>query len=25
VTTVLRNEGLKVFQNWIAKPDKIEY
>jgi tRNA(Arg) A34 adenosine deaminase TadA len=25
VTTILREEGLKVFQNWIAKPDKIEY
>ena len=25
VSTILREEGLKVFQNWIAKPDKIEY
>ena len=25
VTTILHDEGLKVFQNWIAKPDKIEY
>lgn len=23
--TMLRDEGLKVFENWIAKPDKIEY
>jgi len=25
ISTLLREEGLKVFQNWIAKPDKIEY
>lgn len=25
VTTILRDEGLKVFRNWIDKPDKIEY
>ena len=25
MSTLLRDEGLKVFQNWIAKPDKIEY
>ena len=25
VSTLLRDEGLKVFQNWITKPDKIEY
>ena len=25
ISTILRDEGLKVFQNWIAKPDKIEY
>jgi len=25
VSSLLRDEGLKVFQNWIAKPDKIEY
>ena len=25
ISTLLRDEGLKVFQNWIAKPDKIEY
>jgi tRNA(Arg) A34 adenosine deaminase TadA len=25
VSAMLRDEGLKVFQNWIAKPDKIEY
>ena len=24
-STLLRNEGLKVFQNWIEKPDKIKY
>ncbi len=23
--TFLRDEGLEVFRNWIAKPDKIEY
>lgn len=22
---LLKDEGLKVFENWIAKPDKIEY
>ena len=22
---LLREEGLKVFENWIAKPDKVEY
>ena len=25
VSTTLHEEGLKVFRNWIAKPDKIEY
>ena len=25
ISTILRDEGLKVFQNWIAKPDRIEY
>ncbi len=25
ILTLLRDEGLKVFENWIAKPDKIEY
>jgi guanine deaminase len=25
ISTLLRDEGLKVFENWIAKPDKIEY
>lgn len=25
ITTLLRDEGLKVFRNWIAKPDRIEY
>ncbi|PYS90118.1 MAG: tRNA-specific adenosine deaminase [Acidobacteria bacterium] len=25
ISILLRDEGLKVFQNWIAKPDKIEY
>jgi len=25
ISTLLRDEGLKVFQNWIAKTDKIEY
>lgn len=25
VSVLLRDEGLKVFENWIAKPDKIEY
>ena len=25
VSILLRDEGLKVFENWIAKPDKIEY
>ena len=25
VSTILRDKGLNVFQNWIAKPDKIEY
>jgi guanine deaminase len=25
ISTILRDEGLKVFQNWIAKPSKIEY
>ena len=24
-STVLREAGLEVFQNWIAKPDKVEY
>ena len=23
--TLMREEGLKVFEQWIAKPDKIEY
>ena len=25
IAALLREEGLKVFENWIAKPDKIEY
>jgi guanine deaminase len=25
VSVLLRDEGLKVFENWITKPDKIEY
>ena len=25
MTALLRDEGLKVFQNWIDKPDKVEY
>lgn len=25
IASLLRDEGLKVFENWIAKPDKIEY
>jgi len=25
ITSLLRDKGLKVFQNWIEKPDKIEY
>ncbi len=25
IVMMLRNEGLDVFQNWITKPDKIEY
>jgi len=25
IATLLHDEGLKVFQNWIAKPDRIEY
>ncbi len=25
IETMLRDEGLKVFENWIAKLDKIEY
>ena len=25
VSTLLRDEGRRVFQNWVAKPDKIEY
>jgi tRNA(Arg) A34 adenosine deaminase TadA len=25
ISALLRDEGLKVFENWIAKPDKIEY
>jgi tRNA(Arg) A34 adenosine deaminase TadA len=25
MTSLLRDEGLKVFQNWIDKPDKVEY
>jgi len=25
VSVLLREEGLKVFENWIAKPDKVEY
>ena len=25
VSVLLRDEGIKVFENWIAKPDKIEY
>lgn len=25
ISILMRDEGLKVFQNWIAKPDKVEY
>jgi guanine deaminase len=25
ISSILRDEGLEVFRNWIAKPDKIEY
>jgi tRNA(Arg) A34 adenosine deaminase TadA len=25
ISTLLRDEGLRVFESWIAKPDKIEY
>ena len=25
ISGLLRDEGLKVFENWIAKPDKVEY
>lgn len=25
IVTLLKEEGLRVFENWIAKPDKIEY
>jgi len=25
ISILLRDEGLKVFKNWTAKPDKIEY
>ena len=25
MTSLLRDEGLKVFQNWIEKSDKVEY
>lgn len=25
ISTLMRDEGRKVFENWIAKPDKIEY
>src|SRR5688572_20746346 len=25
MSNLLRDEGLKLFQDWIAKPDKIEY
>lgn len=25
IAVLLRDEGLKVFENWVAKPDKIEY
>jgi len=25
IATLLRDEGLRVFENWTAKPDKIEY
>src|SRR5215211_1742543 len=25
ISMILRDESLEVFQNWIAKPDKIEY
>ena len=25
MSALLREEGLEVFRNWIAKPDKIEY
>jgi tRNA(Arg) A34 adenosine deaminase TadA len=24
-STFLRDEGMKVFANWVAKPDKVEY
>lgn len=25
ISTLMRIEGLKVFKNWVEKPDKIEY
>jgi guanine deaminase len=25
ISSILRDEGLEVFRNWVAKPDKIEY
>lgn len=25
ISSLLRNEGLKVFESWNAKPDKVEY
>ncbi len=25
ISTLLRDEALKVFENWVAKPDKVEY
>jgi guanine deaminase len=25
ISTLLRDEALKVFENWMAKPDKVEY
>ncbi len=25
VSMLMRDEGLKVFESWIAKPDKVEY
>jgi len=25
ISSLLRDEGLKVFTNWVAKPNKIEY
>ena len=25
ISALLRDEALKVFENWVAKPDKVEY